>query len=46
MGLFDMSSEQKLIKTEVRKFTSAELEPVASDIEKEGRVPSNKTRRL
>lgn len=46
MGLFDMSSEQKLIKTEVRKFTSAVLEPVASDIEKEGRVPSEIIKKL
>lgn len=40
MGLLKTSNEQKLIKSEVKKFTATELEPFASDIEKDCRIPS------
>lgn len=46
MGLIEMSSEQKLIKSEVKKFTNAELEPIASDIEKDCRLPSEILKKL
>ena len=46
MGLLNMNNEQKLIRTEVRKFTQAELEPIASDIEREGQVPSDILKKL
>ncbi len=46
MGLFNMSSEQKLIRAEVRKFTQAELEPMAADIEQRGQVPSDIFKKL
>jgi alkylation response protein AidB-like acyl-CoA dehydrogenase len=40
MSIINMNSEQKLIRSEVRKFSVAELDPISSDIEKEGNVPS------
>ena len=39
MALIDFNSEQKLIRGEVRKFSQTELEPVASDIDKNGVFP-------
>lgn len=39
MSVLKMSSEQKMIRNEVKKFTAAELDPISSDIEREGRVP-------
>jgi butyryl-CoA dehydrogenase len=39
MSIIDMSSEQKLIKSEIKKFTAAELDPIVSDIEKDCRIP-------
>ena len=39
MALIDFNSEQKLIQGEVRKFSQTELEPVASDIDKNGVFP-------
>lgn len=41
MSIIRMSSEQNLIRSEVRKFVSAELEPVAADIEKGRAVPAS-----
>ena len=40
MSIIKMNSEQKLIKGEIKKFTTAELDPIASDIEKDCRIPS------
>lgn len=40
MSIIKMNSEQKLIKGEIKKFTATELEPIASDIEKNCRIPS------
>ncbi|UCF70266.1 MAG: acyl-CoA dehydrogenase family protein [candidate division WOR-3 bacterium] len=39
MSIVKMNSEQKLIRNEVKKFASVELDPISSDIEREGRVP-------
>jgi butyryl-CoA dehydrogenase len=41
MSLLKMSNEQKLIKSEVKKFAATELEPIAPDIEKNCRIPSS-----
>lgn len=46
MSLIKMNSAQKLIRGEVKKFTAAELEPIASDIEKECRVPQDVFRKI
>jgi len=42
----NMNNEQKLIRSEVRKFAAAELDPISNDIEKEGRVPSEIVRKI
>lgn len=41
MSIMNMSREQNLIRTEVRKFVSAELEPIAAEIEKKRVVPGS-----
>jgi butyryl-CoA dehydrogenase len=41
MSLFTINSAQKLIRSEVSKFTSTEVETVASDIERDCRIPSD-----
>jgi alkylation response protein AidB-like acyl-CoA dehydrogenase len=46
MSLIRMNNAQKLIRGEVKKFTSTELEPIASDIEKECRVPQDVLRKI
>lgn len=38
---FDLTSDQKMLQTEVRKFAVAELGPVAPDIDKSGEFPWN-----
>ncbi|MDH4211964.1 MAG: acyl-CoA dehydrogenase family protein [candidate division WOR-3 bacterium] len=39
MSIIKMNSEQKLIRGEIRKFATAELDPIAADIEKDCRIP-------
>lgn len=39
MSLIRLSNEQNLIRAEVRKFVTAELDPVAADIERDRAVP-------
>lgn len=39
MALIDLNNEQKLIQNEIRKFSQVELEPVSSDIDKNGVFP-------
>jgi alkylation response protein AidB-like acyl-CoA dehydrogenase len=39
MALIDFNSEQKIIQNEIRKFTKAEVEPVADDIDKKAEFP-------
>ncbi len=46
MTLMKMNSAQKLIRGEVKKFTATELEPIASNIEKERRVPQEVFRKI
>lgn len=41
MSLITLNSAQKLIRSEVSKFTSTEVETVASDIEKDCTLPSD-----
>lgn len=41
MSILKMSSEHKLIRNEVKKFAMTELDPISSDIEREGRLPSS-----
>lgn len=40
MALINLSNEQKLIQNEVRKFATAELEPVSSEIDTAGVFPT------
>ena len=46
MSLIEMSSEHKLIRSEVKKFASAELEPIAADIEKDCHLPPETLKKL
>ena len=41
MSLITANSAQKLIRNEVSRFTSTEVETVATDIEQEGSIPSD-----
>lgn len=40
MSNIKLTNEQKLIKGEIKKFTTAELDPIAVDIEKDRSIPS------
>ncbi|UCD06406.1 MAG: acyl-CoA dehydrogenase family protein, partial [candidate division WOR-3 bacterium] len=46
MSIIKMNSEQKLIGGEIRKFTTAELDPIATDIEKNCLVPPEIIKKL
>jgi len=46
MGLITLNSTHKLIKGEIEKFAAAELEPIASDIEKDGLIPPDIMRKI
>jgi len=46
MSLITMNSTHKLIKGEIEKFTTAELEPIASDIEQDGLIPPDIIRKI
>lgn len=46
MGLIQFNNEQKLIQNEIRKFATAEIEPVADEIEKNGIFPSDIIKKL
>lgn len=46
MSIIKMNSEQKLIGGEIRKFTAAELDPIAADIEKNCLVPPEVIKKL
>ena len=41
MSNIRLNNEQKLIKGEIKKFTAAELDPIAADIERDRRIPSD-----
>jgi butyryl-CoA dehydrogenase len=41
MSNIKLSNEQKLIRGEIKKFTAAELDPIAADIEKDCCVPKD-----
>lgn len=46
MALIKFNSEQKLIQNEVRKFVLQEIEPISSDIEKNGKIPEEIFKKL
>ena len=46
MPLIQFNSEQKMIQNEVRKFALSELEPIASDIDKESIFPTDIVKKL
>jgi len=46
MSIIKMNSEQKLISSEIRKFTTVELDPIAADIEKNCSIPPEIIRKL
>lgn len=46
MALIEITGEQNLIRSEVKKFTIAELEPLASGIEKDRCLPSDILKKL
>ncbi len=43
---FDLTSDQKMLQTEVRKFAEAELGPVAPDIDKSGEFPWDNLKKM
>ncbi|MGB3339938.1 MAG: acyl-CoA dehydrogenase family protein [bacterium] len=46
MALIRLSSEQKMIENEVKKFAQSELDPIASEIDKEGVFPVDIVKKL
>lgn len=46
MALIQFNNEQKMIQNEVRKFALSELEPIASDIDKESVFPADIVKKL
>jgi len=46
MGLIKLNNEQKLIQNEVRKFAIQEIEPLSTDIEKNGKIPEEIFKKL
>jgi butyryl-CoA dehydrogenase len=43
---FDLTSDQKMLQTEVRKFAETELSPVAPDIDKSGEFPWDNLKKM
>lgn len=46
MALVDFNNEQKIIQNEIRKFTQAEVEPIAGDVDKQGAFPTDVLKKL